>query len=275
MSFILDALRKAERDRNLGHAPRIEDVALAQDRSAPADGAGSRRWLRIIGLLLLLVIASLLVILILQKPKTAAVAQEPAGVVNATLRGPARISATTATPTPVPANQPEDAGPPALDADEDLSSLDDLSKTPHTKTASATPPDGVNVIREQDFVARPATADSNSDVDPIVVPQPVTSSASPRTSAPQPQRLSNLTDPSSNPSATPLSEMPPAYRADFPALTVEVHVWDSDPAKRFVLVNGHHYNEGDTLAQGPRLAEIAQDGLVLEYHGSRVLYSLQ
>ena len=38
MSFILDALRKAERDRNLGQAPRIEDVALAQAGTQPAAG---------------------------------------------------------------------------------------------------------------------------------------------------------------------------------------------------------------------------------------------
>ncbi|WP_428312157.1 general secretion pathway protein GspB [Hydrocarboniphaga sp.] len=274
MSFILDALRKAERDRNLGQAPRIEDVALAQERPALDDGRGSRRWLRVAGLLLLVLIAALLVILLLRKPpQPAVVAAAPAGVVNATVRGPAHVASAVPAPT---AAEPEDSGPPALDEDADISSLDDLSQTPANK-ARAEPSEEANVIREHDFIARPATADASSDMDPIVVPQPVPSSPSRAAlnSTPTPTTLSALADSATGASATPLSEMPPAYRADFPALSVEVHVWDSLPAKRFVLVNGKRYSEGDTLAQGPRLAEIAQEGLVLEYRGSRVLYSLQ
>ncbi|MDB5967899.1 MAG: hypothetical protein JWQ90_349 [Hydrocarboniphaga sp.] len=264
MSFILDALRKAERDRNLGQAPRIEDVALAQERGAPNAGTGSRRWLRIVGLVLLVSIAALLTMLLLRRPKPAAtIAQAPVGVVNATVRGPARVEA----PPPAAAAEPEDTAPPALAADEDLSSLDDLSQTPRGKQPAATD-ESSHIVREQDFIARPATAESSSEIDPVVVPRPLPST-------PAPTRLSSLTEGSSDSGATPLLEMPPAYRADFPALTVEVHVWDSDPAKRFVLVNGRRYSEGETLAQGPRLAEIAQDGLVLEYRGSRVLYSLQ
>lgn len=276
MSFILDALRKAERDRNLGQAPRIEDVALAQERAPVDDGPGSRPWLRVAGLLLLVLVAALLVILLLRKPpQPAVVAPAPAGVVNATVRGPAHVE--TAMPAPATA-EPEDSGPPALDEDADISSLDDLTQTPGNK-ARAEPSEETNLIREHDFIARPATAEASSDMDPIVVPQPLpSSSASSRaalTNTPTPTTLSALADLAAGAGAMPLSEMPPAYRADFPALSVEVHVWDSLPAKRFVLVNGKRYSEGDTLAQGPRLAEIAQEGLVLEYRGSRVLYSLQ
>lgn len=268
MSFILDALRKAERDRNLGQAPRMEDVALAQERGTPDDAGQSRRWLRIAGLLLLMLIAALLVILLLRKPsQPAVIAAAPAGVVNATLRGPAHIEAPILAPT---AAEPEDSAPPALDEDANISSLDDLTQTPK---ASVEPPQEANVVRERDFIARPATADANSDMDNIVVPQPITPRST--NSTPSQSTLAALTAAATSANATPLSDMPPAYRSDFPALSVEVHVWDSQPTKRFVLVNGKRYSEGDTLAQGPRLAEIAQEGLVLEYRGSRVLYSLQ
>jgi general secretion pathway protein B len=276
MSFILDALRKAERDRNLGQAPRIEDVALAQERPSPDNGGGTRRWLRIVGLMLLVLVAALLAILLLRKPVQPAVtvATVPAGVVNATVRGPAHVETAIQPPA---AAEAEDTDPPALDEDADISSLDDLSQTPK---ANSEPAQETNVIREHDFIARPATAESSSDMDPVVVPRPVPSmpSAPPRAAindTPTTNTLSALADAASNAGATPLSEMPPAYRADFPQLSVEVHVWDSQPAKRFVLVNGKRYSEGDTLQQGPRLAEIAQEGLVLEYRGSRVLYSLQ
>ena len=199
--------------------------------------------------------------LLLRKPAAPAPApQAPAGVVNATVRGPARVE------LPAPAapavNEAEDSGPPALAEDEPLSSLDDLSQTPGDKSAAVTEPASAPAERPHDFVARPPTADTGNEIG-TAEPAP-----------PPPARLSSLTE-SIGAGATPLAEMPPAYRTDFPALTVEVHVWDSDPARRFVLINGKRYTEGATLAQGPRLAEIAQDGLVLEFRGSRVLYSLQ
>jgi len=269
MSFILDALRKAERDRNLGQAPRIEDVALAQQRTEPAAASGRRRGLRLIGLAALLIVIGLLAMLLLRKPVAppAAVTVVAPGVVNATVRGPARVEPPPAA-TPAVIAEPEDTGPPALAEDEDLSSLDDLTQTPADKAAAVAEPAEPEVRRPRDFIARPATADTGDEAyAEAPPPRPVPPQAAP------PTRLSSLTGDAA--SATPLSAMSPAYRADFPELTVEVHVWDSDPARRFVLVGGKRYAEGQTLEQGPRLAEIAQDGLVLEYRGSRVLYSLQ
>lgn len=261
MSFILDALRKAERDRNLGQAPRIEDVALAQEHALAAPAGGPRRALRIVGLGLLALIAVLLVVLLLRKPaQRPPAAAAPQGVVNATIRGPAPVDAPAAA-EPAAETQIDDA-PPALAADEQLLSLDDLSQTPAATAPAEPKPE--TAVREQDFIARPAPA-----FEAAPAPQPA-----PAAEAEQPARLSSLTA-AVGAGATPLSDMPPAYRADFPELTVEVHAWDSNPARRFVLIGGRRYGEGETLAQGPRLAEIAQDGLILEFRGSRVLYSLQ
>ena len=62
-----------------------------------------------------------------------------------------------------------------------------------------------------------------------------------------------------------LQEMPENFRAGFPALTVDVHVYNSDPQRRFVLVGGKRYHEGDTLAEGPRIVSIVPDGLVFDW----------
>ena len=40
------------------------------------------------------------------------------------------------------------------------------------------------------------------------------------------------------------------------------------------MVNGHKYREGERLAEGPALIEIVPDGMVLEYRGERLLYTL-
>ncbi|MGH8758665.1 MAG: general secretion pathway protein GspB, partial [Burkholderiales bacterium] len=69
-------------------------------------------------------------------------------------------------------------------------------------------------------------------------------------------------------------EMPPDYRADFPALRIEIHVFEKAPQRRFVMVNGRKYREGERLSEGPSLLEIVPDGMVLEYRGEKVLYTL-
>jgi len=66
--------------------------------------------------------------------------------------------------------------------------------------------------------------------------------------------------------------MPPDYRADFPALTVEVHVFE--PGRRFVMINGRRYREGERLQEGPQIVEIVRNGVVMDYRGERVLFPL-
>jgi general secretion pathway protein B len=71
-----------------------------------------------------------------------------------------------------------------------------------------------------------------------------------------------------------LKEMPENFRASFPAFTVDVHAYNSDPQRRFVLISGKRYHEGDTLAEGPRIVGIVPEGIVFDWQGQRVLYAL-
>jgi general secretion pathway protein B len=71
-----------------------------------------------------------------------------------------------------------------------------------------------------------------------------------------------------------LREMPPDYRADFPALSIEVHVYERETARRMVMINGHRYHEGERLAEGPLVVEIVREGIVFEHRGEKVLYTL-
>lgn len=68
--------------------------------------------------------------------------------------------------------------------------------------------------------------------------------------------------------------MPAAYRAGFPALSVDVHVYNDNPSRRFVLVNGTRYGERTTLAEGPIIEQIVPDGLILSWRGERIAYTL-
>lgn len=53
-----------------------------------------------------------------------------------------------------------------------------------------------------------------------------------------------------------------------PEVQVALHVYDADPAKRFVFLNGQRLREGDVGADGLRVERIEADGVVLDHRGS-------
>ena len=71
--------------------------------------------------------------------------------------------------------------------------------------------------------------------------------------------------------APELRDLAPTLRADLPPLRVSMHVFDADPARRFVLIDGRRLSEGDVLGEGLLLIEIRRDGSLLEFRGHRFL----
>lgn len=65
-------------------------------------------------------------------------------------------------------------------------------------------------------------------------------------------------------------ELPTAARGDFPDLDVTLHFYASEPANRFVLIDGERYVEGDRVSAGVVLSEITRDGVVVDYRNYRV-----
>jgi general secretion pathway protein B len=56
-----------------------------------------------------------------------------------------------------------------------------------------------------------------------------------------------------------------------PELHLDIHVFADDPAERFVFINMSKYREKSRLDEGPVVAEITPDGVVLEHQGRRFL----
>jgi general secretion pathway protein B len=66
--------------------------------------------------------------------------------------------------------------------------------------------------------------------------------------------------------------------AEQPALAnlhLDVHVYATQPSERFVYINMRKYREGATLAEGPVLERIRRDGVVLNYQGLRFVLPRQ
>lgn len=60
-------------------------------------------------------------------------------------------------------------------------------------------------------------------------------------------------------------ELPDSIRAEVPEIKFSVLVFASDPADRFVLINGQRFGEGDSVQSGLMVKEIRREGVVFSY----------
>lgn len=56
-----------------------------------------------------------------------------------------------------------------------------------------------------------------------------------------------------------------------PELHIDIHVYAEDPAERFVFINMKKQRENSQLDEGPVVAEITTDGVILKHQGSTFL----
>lgn len=240
MSLILDALKKAEQDRHVGQAPMLDEMLVRPSTVMARRQSQQRQELVLLAAIAAAVLFALAGLLYWFWPST------PAALPEAT---PAAVAAPVAADepaAPVLRVDPERLETPVALAPEDSV---DLS---NTGAAQALTMDELDGETPQRATTRPAPVEPAEAAVAIDEPAP----------------------PPAEPSARPLKEMPPAFRSEFPKLTLEIHVYDDNPLRRFVLINGKKYRETDTLADGPRIVEITPDGVIVEQRGSQVLLEL-
>ena len=66
-----------------------------------------------------------------------------------------------------------------------------------------------------------------------------------------------------------LQSLPAEFRRTLSELNLDVHVFNQNPTKRFVLINSRRYREGDSLQEGPVLETITLNGAVFSHRGQR------
>ena len=62
-----------------------------------------------------------------------------------------------------------------------------------------------------------------------------------------------------------------AARAGLPEMRLELHVYSTNPQQRFVFINGHKYQQGDSTQEGATVDEVTPDGVILNARGNRFL----
>lgn len=75
--------------------------------------------------------------------------------------------------------------------------------------------------------------------------------------------------------AVPTRDQQLAAGASLPPATLNLHVYDADPIKRFVLLNGERLREGDTSRDGLDVISITPEGVVLSYGNASFALSIE
>jgi len=68
-----------------------------------------------------------------------------------------------------------------------------------------------------------------------------------------------------------LSELPAAVRSNIPDVNISMQVYATEPANRFVIIDGKRYRQQDQLTEDVTLDEILRQGIILKYRQYRVL----
>ena len=103
-----------------------------------------------------------------------------------------------------------------------------------------------------------------------------THSASPRAvayaPAPMPEKPAS---PAQEQRAMPMAKLPLLIQQEIPAMTIPLHAYSSKPRDRLVSINDRMLREGESLTPGLRLEQITPDGLIFSYKGYRFRRGVQ
>lgn len=244
MSYLLEALRKADAERNLGRVPDLQTAPLG------VGPAPRRVWPWLLGLLLALA-ANVVVLIVVFQPRFFQSSETPASSAPvAVIAAPAPVARES-----VPPLQPTLPSPPPP-----LSASPAPDPVNPALPAEATPPGGYPTAPTQPYgqTARLlATAPANPPT--LSAPPPALPTTVPGLDG---QSLATLPE---------LSDLPTEPPSGLPNLNLDVHVYSPLPSKRFVMINSKRYQEGEQLNEGLLLEAITADGAVLSYQGRRFI----
>jgi hypothetical protein len=94
-------------------------------------------------------------------------------------------------------------------------------------------------------------------------------------SAPTPRSDTRPTPAVASLAAVPTRDQQIAAGANLPVTTLNLHVYDADPSKRFILLNGERLRESDASRDGLKVLSITPEGVVLSYGSSSFAVSIE
>ncbi|WP_256079903.1 general secretion pathway protein GspB [Massilia sp. YIM B04103] len=248
MSYILEALQKAQAERQLGAAPTIHAPTL--ERGVARTARNGKRPLVLALILMSAAVAGLLAMLLRSPPQPPATAALPASAAPMAAPAPAPASAAQATPAPAqaesavapartvanavpePVSAPIAAAPAATPVPVKASDVADASK-PAAKAGAKTA--RANVAEEESGKAQAAAAPAG-----------------------EPEERAQL-----------LRELPEPIQRAIPQISMSGYMYSKNPADRLILIDKVLRREGEEVAPGLVLEKLQAKGAVFSFRGYR------
>lgn len=88
--------------------------------------------------------------------------------------------------------------------------------------------------------------------------------------APIADKHANPVDAAQEPRAMLLTELPVSIQQEIPAIAIQLHAYSARPADRLVSINSMLLHEGESLTPELKLEQITPEGVILSYKGYRI-----
>ena len=229
MSYILDALRKADAERARGAVPDLHAQPVLRSSAGAAPATGAQPWAWVTGAIAVTAVCGLAWALL-----TRDVGRESATAAAPAALPPAVITA----PMNAPPSAPGQLAP-----------------------APTRPPPARTVARPVIDAVRPAPRKPVADSTGLPPP----AAAAPSPTQAQPDAAARPAEPRLYTQA----ELPDEIRRALPALAIGGAMYSEHAASRMLIINGQVFHERDKLAPNLTLVQIRLKTAVLDYRGYR------
>jgi len=271
MSFILDALKRSENERQRTVGPSLADAPMRRLRP-------ERPWWAVAVAALLVVNLGVLIVVLTRNHST----PQPVETAAATVNPPPQVAPALAPPVPAPPMQR--ATQPAVEPAEPVLPSPSAMR-PSTNPAvrslaeEAATSDASDPRMSAEMAAAAAVPAGPPAVRPIqppaVAPLPSAATFKSVAAANSGQNNNSSNVASRNEEVLPTATDLAASGSNIPELKLDIHVFSANPAERFVFVNMRKYQEGQTLQEGPTVEKITTDGVILNQRGLRYVLPRQ
>lgn len=270
MSYILDALKRAESERDRGAIPGLHAQQLASYDDP--DPQTSQTWIWLVAAFALVLVAGATGYWWWRTPTPEAAVVAPKPIAKpAVIDAPVVVAALPTVATSLPT-----APAPATNARTNPPANTPAKPIPAGKSLSGPPPVVAVKVAPQPNPAKapvltaPAIAPATSTVAPPP-PAPVANVRPPAQALPP---LPATAVPSGKGTAggtglPMLSELPEAMRRQIPPLTIAGAVYSDDPAQRMLIINNQTFGQGNSVASGLQLEEIHVNSSIFNFQGTR------
>jgi len=269
MSYILEALKKSQQERELGQVPTLETPSFL-----PLEEVGRPNlWI-----LLALALAALAVVIALYAAlRGGAAVPEPV----AALEGSGRIAAPgQADPAPATSVEPPNPTDAVASGPEGSASAPLAREAASTETADparaptvVTQPPPAQMQRRFPVGETPVAAEQLSatqrEKGNNVPPDLIADIEAFKRSVREEESRATGAEGTEDKAALRELRLPKEVRERLPEFVISAHIYDKEASKRFVLINGLKTREGEESREALTVEKILPDGVVLSFEGHR------